>query len=62
VARLAECQPAADALDLPRLQGYLDDWPGDGWESEAVLRKYRLALLRGVSSGHFLRRASGSNA
>ena len=62
VARLTECGPAAAAIDLPRLQTLLDEWPSQGWESEAVLRKYRLAMLRGISSGHFLRKASGSNA
>jgi hypothetical protein len=37
-------------------------WPTGGWENEAVLRNYRIALLRALSTGHFLRRASGSNS
>jgi asparagine synthase (glutamine-hydrolysing) len=61
IARLEEFQPAASALDLARLKALLADWPEDGWETEAVIRPYRLALLRGIASGHFLRRASGSN-
>ncbi len=61
IDRLGDCDPAMAAIDLPRLKGMLDDWPSQGWEKEAVLRKYRLAMLRAVSTGHFLRRASGSN-
>ncbi len=38
------------------------DWPQAGWHTEATISEYRLALLRAVSTGHFLRRASRSNA
>ncbi|MEJ1968855.1 MAG: asparagine synthase-related protein [Rhizomicrobium sp.] len=62
IARLEDCGPAATALDLPRLKNLVEDWPQDGWETEEVMRPYRLALLRGISAGHFLRRATGSNA
>ncbi len=37
------------------------DWPQSGWDRRAVADPYRLALLRGLSAGHFLRRAAGSN-
>ena len=62
VASLASCPAAANLLDLPRLQRMIDDWPQSGWHSPAVRDAYRLALLRGVSLGHFLRRVSGANA
>lgn len=62
IARLGECDPAATALDLPRMKALLDNWPEGGWETPRVMQAYRLALLRGIASGHFLRRASGSNA
>jgi asparagine synthase (glutamine-hydrolysing) len=62
IGRLEDCGPAAAALDLPRLKQLVEDWPQGGWETDAVSQSYRLALLRGISSGHFLRRASGSNA
>jgi asparagine synthase (glutamine-hydrolysing) len=62
VERLAACAPAASALDIPRMRRLIEDWPTDGWERPAVETPYRLALLRGISAGHFMRRATGSNA
>src|SRR5262249_17831137 len=62
VARLEDCGPAERAIDVQRLRRLIADWPEGGWEHDAVMRPYRLALLRAVSTGHFLRRASGSNA
>ena len=61
LARLREVGPAADALDLERMAALSANWPEDGWEKPQVMQSYRLALLRGISSGHFLRRASGTN-
>jgi asparagine synthase (glutamine-hydrolysing) len=61
IGRLRECGSSAKLLDLDRLDDLVRDWPQGGWESDAVSRPYRLALLRGLSSGHFLRKASGSN-
>lgn len=55
--------PAVDAaLDLDRMSAALDTWPSGDWNSDENQARYRLALLRGYSSGHFLRRASRSNA
>jgi asparagine synthase (glutamine-hydrolysing) len=59
--RLASCAPAAKALDIPRLKGLVENWPSDGWERDAVMQPYRLALLRGVAAGHFLRKATRGN-
>ena len=59
--RIAECGPAAAMIDLDALEQRLADWPAGGWDKEAVIRHYRLALLRGVSAGHFLRKATGAN-
>jgi asparagine synthase (glutamine-hydrolysing) len=61
VRRLADCAPAARMLDVARLGGLVEDWPDGGWERGEVRDSYRLALLRGISAGHFLRRASGTN-
>ncbi|HEY6816884.1 MAG TPA: asparagine synthase-related protein [Croceibacterium sp.] len=61
VDRLALCEPAARALDVERMQRLVADWPEAGWERLDVISTYRMALLRGVSAGHFLRRATGSN-
>jgi asparagine synthase (glutamine-hydrolysing) len=62
IERLAGCGPAARSLDIDRLRDLVDNWHSDGWERTEATQSYRLALLRGISVGHFLRRASGSNA
>jgi len=59
--RLAGCAPAARAIDLGRLKRLVEDWPTSGWERDDIEDGYRLALLRGISAGHFLRKASGAN-
>ena len=59
--RLAACAPAARALDIERMKRLVENWPTSGWERPDVMRPYRLALLRGISAGHFLRKASGAN-
>lgn len=59
--RLGACPAAANAIDLPRLRRLVDNWPAGGWERDEVIQPYRLALLRAISGGHFLRRATNSN-
>ena len=59
--RLDACPPATKALDLPRLHRLVENWPAGGWERDEVSVPYRSALLRGISTGHFLRRATGAN-
>lgn len=59
---LGGCDAATTAIDVARLENLVENWPENGWETETVNYSYRLALLRAVSTGHFLRRASGSNA
>ena len=59
--RLDACMPAIRALDLPRLHRLVKNWPSGGWERDEVSGPYRFALLRGISTGHFLRRATGGN-
>jgi asparagine synthase (glutamine-hydrolysing) len=61
VDRLAACAPAAQLLDLPRMRTLVDKWPKDGWERNDTILSYRIALLRGISVGHFLRCAGGAN-
>jgi asparagine synthase (glutamine-hydrolysing) len=62
VERLAACAPASAALSTERMRQLVRDWPQSGWDQHEVMEPYRLALLRGLSAGHFLRRATGSNA
>lgn len=59
--RLEACPAAANLLDLPRLRRLTENWPSKGWEKSEVLVHYRYALLRAISVGHFLRRATGGN-
>lgn len=61
VSRLEDSEPAVRALDVQRLQKLVATWPQNGWEHDAVTISYRMALLRAISTGHFLRKASGSN-
>jgi asparagine synthase (glutamine-hydrolysing) len=61
VARLEHNAPAVRALDVARLQKLVADWPENGWDTTKIATDYQLALLRGISVGHFLRRASGEN-
>lgn len=59
--RLAACAPAARALAIGRMRTLVGNWPTSGWERDDVIEPYRQALLRGISVGHFLRKASGAN-
>ena len=60
--RLAACAPSARALDLPRLTRLVENWPQSGWALSAVNATYRMVLLRALSAGHFLQRATTSCA
>lgn len=59
--RIAACDAASTLLDLDRLKQLERDWPDQAWDSAEASLSYRTALLRAVSVGHFLRKASGSN-
>lgn len=62
IERLEQVPEAAAALDLDRMRRLVDAWPDDGWESPQAAVDYRFALLRGVVSGQFMRKATRSNA
>ena len=59
--RLATLAPTAKVLDIDRMKALVANWPRSGWERQSTRDSYRLALLRGISAGHFLRKASGAN-
>lgn len=61
LGRIGALPEAEGLLDTRRLQGLGEDWPEGDWNVGANQSRYRLAMLRGVSGGHFLRKASGSN-
>jgi asparagine synthase (glutamine-hydrolysing) len=60
--RLEACGLAAQLIDLPRMRRLIDNWPSEGWEREDIRLIYRAGLLQALSTGRFIRRASGSNA
>jgi asparagine synthase (glutamine-hydrolysing) len=62
IVRLENVPVAAGTLDLTRLRRLIDDWPTEGWDTPRKTRSYRLALVKSVVNGHFLRKASRSNA
>jgi asparagine synthase (glutamine-hydrolysing) len=62
IERLQNVPAAAAILDLARLRNMVDDWPAEGWHTTKTTDSYRSALMRGVVNGHFLRKASRSNA
>ncbi len=61
VERIAASAPAAEVLDTDAMAALVETWPTEGWNQTSVAGRYRLALLRGLSAGHFLRRAAGTN-
>lgn len=61
VARIADLPGVDEVLDTRRLQDLLANRASVRWESRPAENEYRLALLRGISAGHFLRRAKGAN-
>jgi asparagine synthase (glutamine-hydrolysing) len=62
VLRIASTPGAAELIDLARMTHLLEQWPSSGWHKPEVFIPYRIALLRGVSAGHFLRKTAGTNA
>ncbi|HEY0414268.1 MAG TPA: asparagine synthase-related protein [Allosphingosinicella sp.] len=59
--RIGALPAAADILDTEKMAGLLEAWPEGDWNAPGVQAPYRLALLRGLSGGHFIRKASGAN-
>jgi hypothetical protein len=59
--RLAALGAAEGTFDIERMRRLLDHWPQDGWNTHAVQSAYRLALLRGISGGHFLCKSLRAN-
>lgn len=61
LTRLRRTPPVEGLIDLDLLEALDRDWPEGGWSDEGVIARYRHALLRGISVGHFVRKASGGN-
>lgn len=61
LGRIEACGEAGATLDHEAMRRLVESMPEGGWHKPATTRQYRLALLRGVSAGHFIRKAAGSN-
>ncbi len=61
IERLRESPLARRCLDLPRMQGLLECWPGPNDRSVQTRNDYLLAFSRGIAAGHFIRRIEGGN-
>lgn len=61
IERIAAAPAAAEAVDIVRMRRLVEDWPAEGWNDIAIVRRYRLGLLRGIAAGHFARKGSGTN-
>lgn len=57
---IADHEEASRIAGIERLRAILDEAPHD-WRHPQVVARYRHALLRGISAGHFIRRAGGAN-
>jgi asparagine synthase (glutamine-hydrolysing) len=61
LGRIEACGEAGATVDHEAMRGLAEAMPASGWHDPGTTQKYRLALLRGVSAGHFIRKAAGSN-
>jgi asparagine synthase (glutamine-hydrolysing) len=61
LGRIAACSESAATLDHAAMRELSKAMPSGGWHEGETTQKYRHALLRGVSAGHFIRKAAGSN-
>jgi len=62
VHRLSNVPAAALTIDLEQIRSLVDNWPSDFRNAPEFASRYRIQLMRGAASGHFLRKASRSNA
>jgi asparagine synthase (glutamine-hydrolysing) len=62
VSRLRAGPAAAALLDLDRLERLMARWPEGDWNGGQAFTSYRLALLRGLSAGRFIRTTLRTNA
>jgi asparagine synthase (glutamine-hydrolysing) len=61
LSRISELPEAEGLIDTKMLRRLSESFPETDWNLSENQGRYRLALLRGVSSGHFLRKVTRSN-
>lgn len=49
------------AIDLPRLDRAIKNWPTGGWDTRPVIEEYHLSLARGIAGARFLRWTEEAN-
>ncbi|MEA3003033.1 MAG: hypothetical protein QOH81_1821 [Sphingomonadales bacterium] len=54
IDRIAADPVAAGIVDVDLLRALVRDWPEGGWSDPRVIARYRVALLTGLSAGHFI--------
>ena len=62
VRRLRNVDGVGEVIDLDRMEVLLESLPQEDWTRPSTMRLYRLMVLRGLSAGHFMRKASRTNA
>jgi asparagine synthase (glutamine-hydrolysing) len=58
IEQIGRNEIAASIVDVPKLRSLTERWPRRGWDDPVVMARYRVALLVGLSAGHFAIRAS----
>jgi asparagine synthase (glutamine-hydrolysing) len=58
---LERCPVAHELIALDSLREAIADWPCEGWNQPHVHQRFALRMMRGLATGHFLRRVSRSN-
>ncbi|HYI40111.1 MAG TPA: asparagine synthase-related protein [Allosphingosinicella sp.] len=61
LTRIEANDEAGRTVSPAMMRALAEAMPSDQWHKAATTEKYRLALLRGISAGHFIRKAAGSN-
>lgn len=61
IARIEANDEAGRTVNPALMRELAEAMPTEGWHKAGTTEKYRLALLRGLAAGHFIRKAAGSN-
>jgi asparagine synthase (glutamine-hydrolysing) len=58
IARLLDAiaadETASRLIDVERLRRSVSHWPSGGWDDPRIVGEYRIALLKGLTAGHFI--------
>lgn len=52
--RIAAHPVASDVIDVGKMHALLNNWPTGGWSDPVIMARYRIALIRALSVGHFI--------